>query len=86
MTMSHIEERPWQPMSSAPKNATDVEVQTPAGEVLVAHWACDLSGEDQPPYRGWFKKVMGLGGRVLYCAGIDEPKAWRPLQEEQSTT
>lgn len=26
------------------------------------HWACDLSGEDQPPFKGWFRPVCHING------------------------
>lgn len=69
----------WQPMSTAPKNATNVEVLTAEGKQLVAHWAEDLSGEDQPAFSGWFIKVEGSKHCLAYFSGIREPKAWRPI-------
>lgn len=44
-----------------------------------AHWASDLSGEEQPPFQGWFRPVTGSDGRVLYYAGIAEPIGWTDL-------
>jgi hypothetical protein len=47
----------WQPIETAPKGR-DVVVLTKnrAGchGYLIAHWASDLSGEEQPPFEGWF--------------------------------
>lgn len=65
----------WQPMDTAPRNATNIEVLMANGDVLVAHWAQDLSGECQPPFKGWF--VKRAGGYGAY--EIDTPKKWRPL-------
>lgn len=72
----------WQPMSTAPKNATDVRVRMADGKVIDrAHWACDLSGEDQPPFRGWFCPVLRADGSVSYYAGLGEPVGWMPVRE-----
>lgn len=66
----------WQPMSSAPRNATWVELRGKDGLVERAHWASDLSGEDQPPFEGWFKESTKC------FVGINfEPVAWRHQQK-----
>lgn len=65
----------WRPWSSAPKNATWVEVLLRDRTVKVAHWAEDLSGEEQPPFSGWF---VGKGEQS-FSALIGEPIGWRPL-------
>ena len=45
----------WKPMDSAPMNSTRVNLMMKNGAVVYgAHWACDESGEEQPPFRGWF--------------------------------
>jgi hypothetical protein len=47
----------WQPIETAPKGR-DIVVLTKnrAGchGYLIAHYASDLSGEEQPPFEGWF--------------------------------
>lgn len=58
-----------------PKNASWQRVRLASGEEHTAHWACDLSGEDQPPFRGWFIKAGSCSGFTQ----IDEPTSWRPL-------
>lgn len=68
--------RPWQSMNTAPKNATDVEVVTPDGNQVIAHYAENLSGEEQPAFRGWFTQVGT--GRGAYFREI-KPSRWRPL-------
>jgi hypothetical protein len=70
---------PWQEMGTAPLNATWVEVRMKDGTVLRAHWASDLSGEEQPPFEGWFID------RGTYMLGIDDPYAWRPLPPNKNT-
>lgn len=71
----------WRPMSSAPSNAAEIRVRMADGSVIErAHWACDTSGEAQPPFRGLFKPVTGDDGRVLYYADIGEPVAWMPIE------
>lgn len=65
--------RPWKPGMTAPQNATWIEVILPDGTVVNAHWACDESGEDQPPFRGWFVQA-GASFRQ-----VPSPVFWRPL-------
>jgi hypothetical protein len=67
----------WEPIESAPKNASEIEVLLPSNEVIVAHWAEDMSGEYQPPFRGWFKAVRDKEGKVRSYAQIETPVAWR---------
>ncbi len=70
----------WRRMDSAPKDATDVLLKVPDPSrlggfaVKIGHWAEDLSGSEQPPFRGWFEN---LGS---YMSGIQpEPIQWAPL-------
>jgi len=45
----------WKPIEEAPKDATEIRVRLKDGTIYEkAHFACDLSGEDQPAFRGWF--------------------------------
>lgn len=50
----------WQPWDAAPKDASEILVQAKDKRGYlsfhVIHWASDLSGEEQPPFRGWFYK------------------------------
>lgn len=46
-----------------------VQVQLYDGTVTEAHWACDLSGEEQPPFLGWFNRQY----REVH------PEFWRQL-------
>jgi hypothetical protein len=62
----------WQPIETAPKDATTVRVLTRDGREVDAHWACDLSGSEQPAFVGWFED---LGS---YYGGIT-PTHWQPL-------
>lgn len=68
----------WSRMDCAPKDVTWVEVETTGGELCEAHWASDLSGEDQPPFRGWFTGD-GRNGPFRQI----HPIHWRPLKEEE---
>ena len=70
----------WQPMKSAPKNATWVEVLLANGRsVQRAHWASNLSGEEQPPFEGWFyEREVGSGKGSGYHQITPKPIAWRP--------
>ncbi len=58
-------------MSTAPQNATWCEVKLQDGTLKRAHWASNLSGEEQPPFQGWFE-----GEKT--CWQIAEPVEWRP--------
>lgn len=48
----------WQPIETAPKDASELLLRVPGERgrfrAVVGHWASDLSGEEQPPFRGWF--------------------------------
>lgn len=75
----------WQPAATAPQTAVEVQLGYPpvgfnGPAILVAHWAQDLSGEEQPPYRGWFQANVGDGGKVHgYREAPAGFVAWRPL-------
>lgn len=69
----------WQTMDTAPKDGTEIIVfagRAGTKGALIAHWAQNLSGEEQPAYRGWF-----------YWTGHDftevcDPVAWMPTPAE----
>lgn len=65
------EKAEWQDMSTAPLTAREVQVKLDDGRVLVAHYA-EGGGEDQPPFKGWFRRVLDTYREVT-------PVAWRPL-------
>ena len=70
----------WRPIDSAPKDASEIEVRLPDGSVLVAHWAEDTSGEEQPSFRAWFQAFRDSQGQVCYYGQLpDTPTGWRPL-------
>lgn len=66
----------WRTMDTAPKDGTEIIVFSPRAGTkgkLIAHWAQDLSGEEQPPFRGWY-----------YWSGhgfneVCDPVSWMPL-------
>lgn len=70
----------WQPISSAPRNATNVQLRVPTNRgrgfhVVIGHYAQDLSGSEQPPFKGWFRET-GWG-----FVGIEpEPTHWAPYE------
>lgn len=64
----------WRDMSSAPRDTTWIEIQQRNGMIWAAHWAQDLSGEEQPCFRGWFV----FGGPTGYRE-LSHAVAWRPL-------
>lgn len=69
----------WLSIDDAPKNARWVIGLFESGAELEVHWASDLSGEEQPPFRGWFARYPGGGERGFYQT--DEPVAWKPVAE-----
>lgn len=67
-------------MDRAPKNTypiQHVQLLMDGGEIVKdAHWAQDLSGEEQPPFIGWFiPDGTGRGYREVR----GEPRAWAPM-------
>jgi hypothetical protein len=66
----------WLSMSSVPKNASWIRLlvrRNGTEDEVRAHWAEDLSGSDQPPFRGFFEE--GGGGFV----GVEgTPIGWLP--------
>ena len=69
----------WQPISTAPKNAKSIRVLMKDGTIHEdAHWAQDLSGEDQPPFIGWFIPRSKEHPEFGYV-GIEAPKSWMPM-------
>jgi hypothetical protein len=46
----------WQDLETHPKNSKWVEGLRRDGSVVTCHYACNLSGEDQPPFKGFFKR------------------------------
>lgn len=71
------ETKHWKPISDAPRNATWINVRMKDGTVQRAHWASDLSGEEQPPFEGWFVRD-GESFRQ-----IAQPMAWRECTDEK---
>jgi len=64
----------WNAMATAPVNAKRVKVILADGTIYPdAHFAMDLSGEEQPPFIGWFVRR----GRS-FCE-ISTPVGWLPM-------
>jgi hypothetical protein len=69
----------WSLMDSAPRNAQWIEIlQADGVNTCVAHWASDLSGEEQPPFEGWFRD-QGTANGKQFAQIVPDPIAWRPL-------
>jgi hypothetical protein len=71
----------WFPLTSAPKDATEILALIDLnGELTtkVIHHAQDLSGEEQPPFSGWFYEVKDGAHRYFnYVRG--EIVGWLPV-------
>jgi hypothetical protein len=69
-------------MATAPKNARDVRVKLAGGRVVErAHWASDLTGEEQPAFQGWFEPIKDSNGAFLHYAEV-QPVFWMPVTPE----
>jgi hypothetical protein len=58
-SLSAPPKRGWWFCPKVPPNkwkAKWVEVMLFDGTTTEVHWACDLSGEEQPPFIGWFNR------------------------------
>jgi hypothetical protein len=64
----------WQDLKTHPKNTKWVEGLQKNNEIVKCHYACDLSGEEQPAFEGFFKDCGS------YFAEVDIIK-WRPINE-----
>lgn len=72
----------WYSMEAAPKNCTHIDLLMADKQVIRdAHWASDLSGEEQPPFEGWFVKVSeSLYRQVDGDHPTQQPVGWRPVE------
>lgn len=72
----------WQPMETATRQGEQVHGwvmgQLRDGTTVRMHWASDLSGEEQPAFRGWFK-ADGPHRHVQV-----DPVRWRPFTPEEA--
>lgn len=59
----------WRSMESAPRDSRWIEVECEDGSVHRAHYACDLSGEDQPAFEGWFEDCVSWYRQVRNVVG-----------------
>lgn len=68
----------WRDIATGPHDASWVEVKMPNGMIWAAHWAEDLSGEEQPPFLGWF---VFDGIHLPHCGyrQLTHPVSWRPI-------
>lgn len=71
----------WSAMDCAPKDGTKflAELERPDGSIaeVEVHWGQDLSGEEQPPFAGWFERT---GDHFSECF----PLRWRKLRAKKS--
>lgn len=65
----------WKHLKDEPNSARDIEILLESGEVVIGHHARDLSGENQPPFEGYFQKA-GLSFTLVTNA-----KAWREIKK-----
>ena len=63
----------WIPMRLAPVCRPYLDGLLADGQVVDIHFAQDLSGEEQPPFSGWFRPLESGHGYIQV-----HPKAWRP--------
>jgi len=70
-------ENAWKTIAEAPKAQTVEVLLSDEKTIVEAHWASDLSGEEQPPFEGWFVKA----GEHSYSQ-IKTPVAWREINKD----
>lgn len=71
----------WQPMDTAPKTLHGFRALMADGTIHDdVHWAEDMSGSDQPPFRGWFIPVV-RDGKVVRYQEIEKPVQWMPRSD-----
>lgn len=68
---------PWRPIATAPLDSTWIIVLMRNGDIFRAHFAENLSGEEQPAFSGWFVNCGGTTHRE-----IDRPTYWIPIPTE----
>ena len=68
----------WSGMNLAPKDSSWIEAELQDGNIVTVHWASDLSGEEQPPYEGWFTVFDEEDERAGYRQVF--PIHWRKLR------
>lgn len=69
------ENKKWNSMEDFPKGE-HAQIKNWGGRVFKdAHYACDLSGEEQPPFEGFFYEDSGK----TMMLKITNPIAWRKL-------
>jgi hypothetical protein len=67
----------WFDLDSAPKDSSWFLGLTEEETIEEVHYACDLSGEEQPPFKGYFKRVG------TYFSEVKITK-WKPLKKEEN--
>lgn len=64
----------WQPVTTEQHHGKWLGVMMADGEIVRAHWAQDMSGEEQPPYRGWFERFG------TFMREVDAPILWKAIE------
>lgn len=64
----------WQDIESAPKDCSEFLGLDQSGVEHICHYACDMSGGDQPPFKGFFES------KGTYFAEVNIIK-WKPLEK-----
>jgi len=71
----------WKPISEAPKDSTSIRAKMKDGTFHEdAHWASDMSGENQPIFEGWF---IPSNGYYSY-EQIETPIEWQSVKEKET--
>ena len=63
----------FDPLRTAPTKGhpiLNINIRTSDGRIIEGHWAEDLSGEFQPPFKGWFDTDL---------TEISNPAEWQPI-------
>ena len=70
----------FQHIHTLPETTEYVELLLRDGTITIGHFACDLSGEEQPPFKGLFVEVYDpMSFEFLHYRHVDAI-AWRKLR------
>lgn len=65
----------WNPIKTIPKDCTEVIILSENGKEYTGHYACNLSGEEQPAFEGIFYKTGN------YYSEVPRPISWKNKNE-----
>ncbi len=65
----------WKNIDTAPQDCSEFEGIDKNGDIHIVHYACDMSGSEQPPFKGFFKNHGTFNSEVNILL-------WRPINSK----